>query len=61
MYVATHELGHLMTKDIGHTQTFWDNFKYLISEAVSIEVYEKVDYKENPIDYCGLNIKSSII
>lgn len=61
MYVATHELGHLMTKDIGHTQTFWDNFKYLLTEAVSIGVYEKVDYKENPIDYCGLNIKSSII
>jgi predicted metal-dependent hydrolase len=61
MYVATHELGHLMTKDIGHTQAFWNNFKYLLNEAVNIEVYEKVDYQKNPIDYCGLNIKSSII
>lgn len=61
MYVATHELGHLMTKDIGHTETFWNNFKYLLSEAVEIGVYEKVDYSEDPTEYCGINIKSSII
>ena len=61
MYVATHELGHLMTKEIGHTTTFWDNFKFLLQEAVNINVYTFVDYSENPIDYCGINIKSSII
>ena len=61
MYVATHELGHLMTKDIGHTDTFWKNFKYLLKEAVKIKVYDKVDFSENPVEYCGLNIKSSII
>lgn len=61
MYVATHELGHLMTKEVGHTDEFWENFKYLLSEAVTINVYEKIDYQQNPIEYCGLNIKSSII
>lgn len=61
MYVATHELGHLMTKDIGHTETFWNNFKYLLNEAVEIKVYTKVDYSKDPTEYCGLNIKSSII
>lgn len=61
MYVATHELGHLMTKDIGHTDNFWKNFKYLLKEAIKIKVYTKVDYSENPLEYCGINIKSSII
>lgn len=61
MYVATHELGHLMTKEIGHTETFWENFKYLLNEAVKINVYTKIDYSNSPIDYCGINIKSSII
>ncbi|QOI90294.1 hypothetical protein QKU58_gp037 [Pyramimonas orientalis virus] len=61
MYVATHELGHLMTKEIGHTETFWNNFKYLLNEAVKIKVYEKIDYNESPTEYCGMNIKSSII
>lgn len=61
MYVATHELGHLMTKEIGHTPTFWDNFKMLLEEAVKINVYEHVDYSKKPIEYCGINIKSSII
>ena len=61
MYVATHELGHLMTKDIGHTDNFWNNFKYILTEAVKIKVYKKTDYSENPTEYCGMNIKSSII
>ena len=34
MYVAIHELGHLMTKSIGHTQEFWQNFKFLLQNAV---------------------------
>ena len=61
MYVATHELAHLMTSDIGHTPLFWENFKYLLNEAVNINVYTKTNYAESPIDYCGINIKSSII
>lgn len=61
MYVATHELGHLMTKDIGHTENFWKNFKYLLKEAVKIKVYDKVDFSDSPMEYCGINIKSSII
>jgi predicted metal-dependent hydrolase len=61
MYVATHELGHLMTKEIGHTDMFWKNFKYLLNEAVKINVYKKIDYSESPTEYCGINIKSSII
>lgn len=61
MYVATHELGHLMTKEIGHTQSFWENFKFLIQEAEKAGLYERVNYAKDSVRYCGLNIKHSII
>ena len=61
MYVATHELSHLMTKEIGHTELFWKNFKFLLEEAIKINVYTKQDFENHPQDYCGLNIKYSVV
>ena len=56
MYVALHELSHIATKSIGHTTEFWDNFKFLISEAKKIGVYNPIDYKKEPARYCGMDI-----
>lgn len=56
MYVALHELSHIATKSIGHTDEFWDNFKFLITEAKEIGVYNPVNYKKEPARYCGMNI-----
>ena len=61
VYVAVHELGHLMTDEIGHTQTFWDNFKRLAEEAIEIGVYTKVDFDASPKPYCGITITSSVV
>lgn len=61
MYVAVHELGHLATESIGHDQDFWDNFKFILEEAVQIGTYHKVDFASNPAPYCGIKITSSII
>ena len=61
MYVAVHELGHLMTKEIGHTDTFWENFKYLLNEAMEIGLYKKTDYAADPKDYCGIKITNAIV
>ena len=61
MYVAIHELAHIMTKDIGHTSAFWNNFKFLLNEAVSIGIYIKKDFKNKPEEYCGIQINNSII
>ena len=55
-YVALHELAHIATKSIGHTTEFWENFKFLITEAKKINVYDPVDYKKEPARYCGMNI-----
>lgn len=60
-YVAIHELGHLMTAEVGHTDKFWANFKQLLMEAVAIGVYTKIDYSKNPVEYCGIQISSTVL
>ena len=61
MYVAIHELGHLMTEEVGHPPEFWNNFKLLLKEAVKLGLYKEVDYAEKPVKYCGIDIKSSVL
>ena len=61
LYVAIHELAHLMTDEIGHTPKFWTNFRFLLTEAVDIGIYVKVDYAKKPADFCGIKVSSSVI
>ena len=56
MYVALHEVSHIATKSIGHNDEFWNNFKFMITEAKEINIYNPVDYKKEPARYCGMNI-----
>ena len=55
-FVAIHELGHVMTESVGHTKEFWQNFKFLLKNAVKIGIYEPIDYKKKPKNYCGMQI-----
>jgi uncharacterized short protein YbdD (DUF466 family) len=55
-FVAIHELSHIMSISIGHNDEFWDNFKFLLDNAVEMNIYTPVDYKKHPEDYCGLEI-----
>jgi hypothetical protein len=55
-FVALHELSHLMTESIGHNQDFWENFKFLLENAKEAGIYEPVDYKKNPREYCSMKI-----
>ncbi len=61
LYVAIHELAHLMTKEIGHVKPFWDNFKFILTEAIEEGIYTKVDYSKEPVKYCGIHITSSVV
>jgi predicted metal-dependent hydrolase len=61
LYVTIHELAHLMTSEVGHTKTFWNNFKFILQEAVDIGIYNKTDYSKEPAKYCGIKITSSVI
>jgi len=59
MFVALHEMAHVASKSIGHNTEFWDNFKFLISEAIEAQLYKPIDYSKENQEYCGMNITSS--
>ena len=59
MYVALHEVSHIATKSIGHNDEFWNNFKFIITEAKEINIYNPVDYQKEPARYCGMNISDN--
>lgn len=57
VFVALHEMAHIMTKSIGHDKDdFWQNFKFLLQNAKDIGIYENIDYREQPEQYCGMTI-----
>jgi predicted metal-dependent hydrolase len=58
-FVSIHELAHIMTKSVGHTDEFWNNFKRLLKEAIDNNLYTKENYNENPKDYCGIKVTDS--
>jgi predicted metal-dependent hydrolase len=58
-FVALHELAHIMTKSIGHMSEFWKHFKFLLTEAKAAGIYEPIDYKKQPVEYCGMKIQDS--
>lgn len=59
IFVVIHELAHVMTKSIGHTPEFWANMAFLLEEGEKIGIYKPENYKENPVDYCGMEINST--
>ena len=56
LFVAIHELSHIMTKSIGHKSEFWANFKFLLENAKEAGIHTPVDYKKSPQEYCGMKI-----
>jgi hypothetical protein len=58
-FVALHELSHIMTESIGHKQEFWQNFKFLLENAKLAGIYDPIDYKKNPQEYCGMTINDN--
>jgi len=59
MFVALHELGHIMTKSVGHTEEFWNNFKFLLINAIEAGLYIKQNFRDKPVEYCGTQITDS--
>ena len=58
-FVALHELSHIMTSSIGHKQEFWQNFKFLLENAKAANIYNPIDYKKNPTEYCGMTLNDN--
>lgn len=62
VFVAIHELGHVCSESIGHDDPeFWNNFAFLLNEAIDIRVWKYTDFKKNPQTYCGMKITNSVV
>lgn len=59
LFVALHEMSHVMTIQEGHKQEFWTNFKFLLTQAKQAGIYQPQDYKRHPVDYCGMKISDN--
>jgi hypothetical protein len=55
-FVAIHEMGHMITRTVGHGPDFWNNFAWLLQEAERIDVYKHRDFRAHPVSYCGMKI-----
>jgi len=61
IYVALHEMAHIACPEIGHGDLFKKIFKFLTLKAMEIGVYQKMDYNQSPVEYCGMVLSSSIV
>ena len=55
-FVAIHEAAHMASVSEGHGAEFKAVFKFLLEQAVRIGIYQKHDFKQKPVEYCGLKI-----
>ena len=53
MYVALHELAHMVSKSYGHNDEFKKNFTELLKRGAKIGVYDP--RRPIPSSYCGVN------
>ena len=59
MFVAIHELAHIITDELQHTDKFWKNMKSLLQRAKDMGLYRYVNYNIDPVEYCGMTIDST--
>lgn len=52
MYVALHELAHVISKKHGHGEEFKRNFNLLLKRAAQLGIYDP--RKPIPTSYCGI-------
>lgn len=53
MYVALHEIAHVISKSVGHGPEFRNNFAELLKKATDVGVYDP--RYPLPEKYCGVN------
>lgn len=58
-YVTLHEVSHVCTESQGHTPEFWENFQFVLGEAVAAGIYHYQDFEKSPVKYCGSTIAHS--
>lgn len=62
MYVVLHEISHVACPIYdNHGPLFREIFNFITLYAIKLNIYSKIDFKNNPVNYCGLLITDSIV
>ena len=61
MYVLIHELEHILNTTYGHDDNFKKTFRFILEKAIELNLYTYEDYKNNPVNYCGLILNTNIM
>ena len=61
MYVSILEMAHIGCHEIGHTKLFKEIFAFYLRVAMELDIYKYENYDENPLEYCGMILSSTII
>ena len=65
MYVALHELSHIISPTYTinniHDDIFKEIFHIVAKLAIKLGIYKKINFSKYPVKYCGLLINNSII
>lgn len=59
MFVALHELSHIANETVGHGEDYWQTFKTVLHHAKDAGIYNPVDYKKYPQNYCSMTINDN--
>lgn len=59
MFVALHELSHIANESVGHGEDYWQTFKTVLRHAKDAGIYNPVDYKKYPQNYCSMTINDN--
>ena len=62
MYVVLHEISHVACPIYdNHGPLFKKIFGFLTNEGIKLNIYTNIDFKNKPVEYCGMTINESII
>lgn len=61
MYVAVHELAHVICPEIGHTRLYNIIFQYILYVATIHDLYRYENYTQYNKEYCGIAISQNIL
>lgn len=60
-YILIHELGHIICPETGHTPLFYKINKYLLNLAIQNNLYNNINYKTHPVEYCGIELNEQLL
>jgi len=60
MYVVIHEMSHVACPEYGHTPLFKKIFAFITQESINIGIYKRMDFANEPEEYCGMMITDSV-